>query len=119
MLLLSRISPTSTSFAIYKDFFSDLIPVLKNNIGKKQIHFCPYTGHLLNGHSKYEFRDQLIKTIKSVWSECRIADLIEEDAVYREVVLNLRANDNFISVIKLNPPYDLMVDLSENTSWSG
>lgn len=45
--------------------------------------------------------------------------MVEEDLVYREVVLNLRANDNFISVIKLNPPYDLMVDLSENTSWSG
>ncbi|AKM80366.1 MAG: hypothetical protein UW38_C0001G0517 [Candidatus Saccharibacteria bacterium GW2011_GWC2_44_17] len=48
-----------------------------------------------------------------------VTDVVEEDLVYREVVLNLRANDNFISVIKLNPPYDLMVDLSENTSWSG
>lgn len=47
-----------------------------------------------------------------------VTDVVEEDLVYREVVLNLRANDNFISVIKLNPPYDLMVDLSENTSWS-
>lgn len=47
------------------------------------------------------------------------SDLIEEDAVYREVVLNLRAGDNSISVIKLNPPYDMMVDFSENTSWSG
>lgn len=46
-------------------------------------------------------------------------DLVEEDAVYRELVLNLRANDNSVSVIKLNPPYDMMVDLSKNTSWSG
>ena len=46
-------------------------------------------------------------------------DLIEEDAVYRELVLNLRAGDNAVSVIKLNPPYDMMVDYSENTSWSG
>lgn len=46
-------------------------------------------------------------------------DLIEEDLVYREVVLNLRAGDNSVSVIKLNPPYDLMVDFSENTMWSG
>ena len=45
--------------------------------------------------------------------------LIEEDVVYSEVVLRLRANDNSVSVIKLNPPYDMMVDLSENTSWSG
>ena len=46
-------------------------------------------------------------------------DLVEEDAVYRELVLNLRANDNSVSVIKLNPPYDMMVDLSKNTNWSG
>lgn len=46
-------------------------------------------------------------------------DLIEEDVVYRKVVLNLRANDNSVSVIKLNPPYDMMVDLSENAMWSG
>lgn len=46
-------------------------------------------------------------------------DLVEEDAVYRELVLNLRAGDDAISVIKLNPPYDMMVDLSKNTSWSG
>lgn len=30
----------------------------------------------------------------------------------------MRNSDNFISVIKLNPPYDLMVDLDKNTSWS-
>jgi len=47
------------------------------------------------------------------------SDLIEEDAVYRELVLNLRAGDNSVSVIKLNPPYDMMVDFSENASWSG
>lgn len=47
------------------------------------------------------------------------SDLIEEDAVYRELVLNLRAGDNAVSVIKLNPPYDMMVDFSENASWSG
>ena len=46
-------------------------------------------------------------------------DLIEEDAVYSEVVSNLRARDNSISVIKLNPPYDMMVDFSKNTMWSG
>lgn len=40
-------------------------------------------------------------------------DLVEEDRVYREVVLNLRANNDFISVIKLNPPYNLMVDLEK------
>lgn len=43
----------------------------------------------------------------------KTTDLIEEDIVYQEVVLNLRAGDDDISVIKLNPPYDLLVDLSK------
>lgn len=38
---------------------------------------------------------------------------MEEDLVYREVVLNLRAGNDAVSVIKLNPPYDLMVDLEK------
>lgn len=38
-------------------------------------------------------------------------DLVEEDAFYNEVVLNLRAGDESISVINLNPPYDIMADL--------
>lgn len=40
-------------------------------------------------------------------------DLIEEDTIYQELVLNLRVRDNVVSVIKLNPPYDLMVDLEK------
>lgn len=43
----------------------------------------------------------------------KTTDLVEEDAVYQEVVSNLRVADNSVSVIKLNPPYDLMVDLSK------
>ncbi len=39
--------------------------------------------------------------------------------VYREVVLNLRASDNSVSVIKLNPPYDLMVDLDKVSTGRG
>ena len=39
--------------------------------------------------------------------------MIEEDTVYQELVLNLRAGVDVISVIKLNPPYDLLVDLDK------
>lgn len=49
-------------------------------------------------------------------------DIIKIDAIASEVVANLHAGDDSISVIKLNPPYNLMVDLSkytENLSWSG
>ena len=65
-------------------------------------------------------REEFVELINSYLETIlKTTDVVEEDLVYREVVLNLRANDDFISVIKLNPPYDLMVDLSENTSWSG
>ena len=40
-------------------------------------------------------------------------DIIEEDMIYNKLVLNLRAGDNAVSVIKLNPPYNLMVDLEK------
>ncbi len=38
-------------------------------------------------------------------------DLVEQDAICNELVLNLRAGDNSISVVTLNKPYDLLVDL--------
>lgn len=40
-------------------------------------------------------------------------DIIEEDMIYNKLVLNLRASDNAVSVIKINPPYNLMVDLEK------
>lgn len=40
-------------------------------------------------------------------------DIVEEDEVYKEMVLNLRVGDETTTVIKLNPPYDLMVDLNK------
>lgn len=47
-------------------------------------------------------------------------DIIEEDMVYNKLVLNLRAGDNAVSVIKLNPPYNLMVDLEKILfGWGG
>ena len=46
-------------------------------------------------------------------------DLVEEDLVYRELVLNLRAGNDAVSVIKLNPPYNLMVDLEKVPSGRG
>jgi DNA invertase Pin-like site-specific DNA recombinase len=40
-------------------------------------------------------------------------DLMEQDAVCNELVSNLRAGDDTVPVIKLNPPYDLMTDLDK------
>ncbi len=46
-------------------------------------------------------------------------DLIEKNAAYRKVVFNFHTEDNSVFVIKINPPYDMTVDLGENTIWSG
>ena len=65
-------------------------------------------------------REEFVELINSYLETIlKTTDVVEEDLVYREVVLNLRANDNFISVIKLNPPYNLMVDLEKVPSGRG
>ena len=59
-------------------------------------------------------RDEFVELINSYLKTILSAtDLIEEDAVYQEVVLNLRAGDNCVPVITLNPPYNMVVDLEK------
>lgn len=56
-------------------------------------------------------KEQFIELIRSYLKTLTsMSDLVEEDLVYREVVLNLRAGNDIVSVIKLNPPYNMMVD---------
>jgi DNA invertase Pin-like site-specific DNA recombinase len=43
----------------------------------------------------------------------RTDDMMEQDAICNELVSNLRAGNDSVSVIKLNPPYNLLVDLAE------
>lgn len=50
---------------------------------------------------------------KFLYTEIRLFQPKKEDAVYNEVVSNLRVGDDSVSVIKLNRPYDLLVDLDE------
>lgn len=59
-------------------------------------------------------REQFVELVHSYLEILlKTTDLIEEDTIYQELVLNLRVGDNAVSVIKLNPPYDLMVDLDK------
>ena len=63
---------------------------------------------------------QFVELIRShLETLLKTKDLVEEDLVYREVVLNLRAGNDVVSVIKLNPPYNLMVDLEKVPSGRG
>jgi len=40
-------------------------------------------------------------------------NIMKLDAICNELVTNLRVGDNAVSVIKLNPPYNMLVDLAE------
>lgn len=65
-------------------------------------------------------QEQFVELIHSYLETLlKTKDLVEEDLVYREVVLNLRAGNDVVSVIKLNPPYNLMVDLEKVPSGRG
>lgn len=55
----------------------------------------------------YELVNSYLLTLLST------TDLMEQDAVCNELVANLRVGDNSVSVIKLNPPYNLLADLPE------
>lgn len=46
-------------------------------------------------------------------------DIMKLDAICNELVTNLRAGNDSVSVIKLNPPYNLLVDLAEITTGRG
>lgn len=58
-------------------------------------------------------------------TKSKLLDLLDNDdivvlnAICNEFVTNLRAGNNSTPVIKLNPPYDLMVDLSKVTIGRG
>ena len=54
-----------------------------------------------------EFVNSYLETILST------TNIIEEDMIHNKLVLNLRASDNTVSIIKLNPPCSLMVDLEK------
>ncbi len=55
----------------------------------------------------YELTHSYLKTINST------KDLLELDAVLNEVLSNLRATADSVSVVTLNKPYDILVDLSK------
>ena len=46
-------------------------------------------------------------------------DLLATDIICNELVTNLRAGNDCVPVIKLNPPYNLMVDLPEISNGRG
>lgn len=66
-------------------------------------------------------REEFVELVHSyLETYLKMHDLMEEDLFYNNLVLNLRAGDDVIPVIKLNPPYDIMVDLEKiSLGWGG
>jgi DNA invertase Pin-like site-specific DNA recombinase len=46
-------------------------------------------------------------------------DIMKLDAICNELITNLRAGDDSVSVIKLNPPYNMLVDLAKISTGRG
>lgn|GEM_PF-122654 len=95
------------------EYHENLINVHTASIDKLQIELNKLSEALPTREQFVELIQFYLKTILTT------TDLIEEDTVYQEVVLNLRAGDDFIASIKLNPPYDLMVDLDDISTGRG
>ena len=55
----------------------------------------------------YELIDSYLRILLTT------TDLMEQDAICKELVSNLRAGDDSVSVVTLNKPYDLLLDLSK------
>lgn len=65
------------NFVVYKDNIFQNIKELLQQKRKKTIIHCPYNGRLLNGKSKEYFKNRLIYTIRDVWPDAKICDLVK------------------------------------------
>ena len=89
------------------EYHQNLINVAQANIKVANAELDKLKTALPTRQEFYELTRSYLKTINST------RDLLELDAVLNEVVLNLGAGDDVVSVIKLNKPYDMLVDLSK------
>ncbi len=84
-----------------------LIQVANHNINVNTKELAKLKSALPTEDQFYELIDLYLKTLLNTH------DLFELDTICNEIVANLWANDDFISDITLNPPYNLLVDLSK------
>ena len=90
-----------------------LINVANHNIEKSKTKLEELKAGLPTEQEFYELiNTYLLRLLKTT-------DLMEQDLICKELVSSLRAGDDSVSVIKLNPPYDLLVDLSKISSGRG
>lgn len=90
-----------------------LINVAKHNIKKSEDELKRLSAGLPTEKEFYELVKSYLVTL------LKTTDLMEQDAVCNELVLNLRVADDAVSVIKLNPPYNMLVDLTKISTGRG
>ena len=84
-----------------------LMNVAEHSINKNQKELDRLKTGLPTEEEFYELVHSYLSTLLNT------TDLMEQDAVCNELVANLRVGDDSVSVIKLNPPYNLLADLPE------
>jgi hypothetical protein len=95
------------------EYHQNLINVAQSNIKAASAELDKLKNAVPSRQEFDELTRSYLKTINST------RDLLELDAVLNEVVLNLRAGDDSVSVIRLNKPYDMLVDLSKISTGRG
>lgn len=89
------------------EHYESLTKVANHNIKVTEIELKRLAVGLPTEHQFYELVQSYLSKLLNT------NDLMEQDAICNEIVSNLRAGDDSVSDIKLNPPYDLMADLPE------
>lgn len=98
----------------YKKHFSGRIEDIQAQIDVTQFSIEQSENELKRLKASLPTEDEFYKLIDSYLLKLReTTDLMEKDAIYNILVSNLYVADDRVSVIKLNPPYNLMADLEE------
>jgi DNA invertase Pin-like site-specific DNA recombinase len=89
------------------EHYESLMKVANHNIKTAETELKRLSVGLPTEKQFYELvRSYLLQLLQTT-------DLMEQDAICNELVSNLRAGDDSVSVIKLNPPYNMLVDLAK------
>ncbi len=95
------------------EYHQNLINIAKGSIKKTELELVQLNADMPTEKQFYE----LIKSYLLILLNTK--DLMEEDTVYNEVVSNLIAGDDAVSVVNLNKPYNLLLDLSKVSTGRG
>lgn len=95
------------------EYYGNLVSITKHNVQANRDELKALDTQLPTQQQFNELTDSYLETL------LKTKDLMEIDIICNEVVSNLRVGNDAVSVIKLNPPYDLMVDLSKVSTGRG